>query len=120
MIGSDILLLEDIQRLLDQALEPEPSVVISAGGVIREGYDEQLDQLRRFSRDASSLLTEMEETERTNSGISGLKLGYNRVHGYYFEISTGLAGYPRGPNSFSEATDPQECGAIYDPRTQNI
>ncbi|MEC8308616.1 MAG: DNA mismatch repair protein MutS [Pseudomonadota bacterium] len=86
-LGGDILLLEDIQRLLDQALEPEPSVVISAGGVIREAYDEELDQLRRFSRDASSLLTEMEETERTNSGISGLKLGYNRVHGYYFEIS---------------------------------
>ena len=40
-LGGDILLLEDIQRLLDQALEPEPSVVISAGGVIREGYDER-------------------------------------------------------------------------------
>ena len=87
MLGGNILLLENIQRLLDQALEPEPSIVISAGGVIREGYDEELDQLRRFSRDASSLLTEMEETERTNSGISGLKLGYNRVHGYYFEVS---------------------------------
>ena len=86
-IGRDILVLGDIQQLLDRALKSEPSVVISAGGVIREGYDEQLDQLRRFSRDASSLLTEMEETERTNSGISGLKLGYNRVHGYYFEIS---------------------------------
>ena len=86
-LGADILVLEDIQQLLDQALESEPSIVISAGGVIREGYDEQLDQLRHFSRDASSLLTEMEEMERTNSGISGLKLGYNRVHGYYFEIS---------------------------------
>ena len=62
-------------------------MVISAGGVIREGFDDELDQLRRFSRNASSLLTEMEETERVNSGIAGLKLGYNRVHGYYFEIS---------------------------------
>ena len=108
-IGRDILVLGDIQQLLDQALESEPSVVISAGGVIREGYDEQLDQLRRFSRDASSLLTEMEETERTNSGISGLKLGYNRVHGYYFEISKASLATQEGPNSFSEATDPQEC-----------
>ena len=99
-LGSDILLLEDIQRLLDQALEPEPSVVISAGGVIREGYDEQLDQLRRFSRDASSLLTEMEETERTNSGISGLKLGYNRVHGYYFEISKASLATQEAPIHF--------------------
>ena len=87
MLGDDILVLENIQQLLDRALESEPSVVVSAGGVIRESYDEQLDELRRFSRDASGLLTEMEETERTNSGISGLKLGYNRVHGYYFEIS---------------------------------
>ena len=99
-IGRDILLLEDIQQLLDQALEPEPSVVISAGGVIREGYDEQLDQLRRFSRDASSLLTEMEETERTNSGISGLKLGYNRVHGYYFEISKASLATQEAPIHF--------------------
>lgn len=100
MLGGDILLLEDIQRLLDQALEPEPSVVISAGGVIREGYDEELDQLRRFSRDASSLLTEMEETERTNSGISGLKLGYNRVHGYYFEISKASLATQEAPIHF--------------------
>ena len=99
-LGGDILLLEDIQRLLDQALESEPSVVISAGGVIREGYDEQLDQLRRFSRDASSLLTEMEETERTNSGISGLKLGYNRVHGYYFEISKASLATQEAPIHF--------------------
>ena len=99
-LGSDILLLEDIQRLLDRALESEPSVVISAGGVIREGYDEQLDQLRRFSRDASNLLTEMEETERTNSGISGLKLGYNRVHGYYFEISKASLATQEAPIHF--------------------
>ena len=74
--------------------------MISAGGVIREGYDEQLDQLRRFSRDASSLLTEMEETERTNSGISGLKLGYNRVHGYYFEISKASLATQEAPIHF--------------------
>jgi Mismatch repair ATPase (MutS family) len=61
--------------------------VISAGGVIRAGYDASLDQLRRFSLDATTLLNEMETAERERSGISGLKLGYNRVHGYYFEIS---------------------------------
>ncbi len=99
-LGSDILVLEDIQQLLDEALEPEPSVVISAGGVIRIGYDERLDQLRRFSRDASSLLTEMEETERTSSGISGLKLGYNRVHGYYFEISKASLATQEAPIHF--------------------
>tara|TARA_B100000900_G_scaffold413699_1_gene438311 strand:+ start:118 stop:1530 length:1413 start_codon:yes stop_codon:yes gene_type:complete len=100
MLGDDILVLEDIQQLLDRALESEPSVVISAGGVIRESYDEQLDKLRRFSRDASGLLTEMEETERTNSGISGLKLGYNRVHGYYFEVSKASLATQEAPLHF--------------------
>jgi DNA mismatch repair protein MutS len=86
-LGHRINLLDAIFKLLNEALEHEPSVVISAGGVIREGFDAELDQLRRFSRDASSLLTEMEEAEREKSGLTGLKLGYNRVHGYYFEIS---------------------------------
>ncbi len=100
MLGGDILVLENIQRLLDRALESEPSVVISAGGVIRESFDEQLDELRRFSRDASGLLTEMEETERANSAISGLKLGYNRVHGYYFEISKASLATQEAPLHF--------------------
>jgi DNA mismatch repair protein MutS len=86
-LGQGIILLESVKILLDNALETEPSAIISAGGVIRKGYDVELDQLRHFSRDASSLLTDMENTERNTSRISSLKLGYNRVHGYYFEIS---------------------------------
>ncbi len=86
-LSERILLLEEIYQLLASALEDEPSVVISAGNVIRKHYDDELDDLRRFSRDAAGLLTEMEQTERDASGIAGLKLGYNRVHGYFFEIS---------------------------------
>jgi DNA mismatch repair protein MutS len=99
-LGGALLLMEGIHQLLDDALEIEPSVVVSVGGVIREGYDNELDQLRRFSRDASSLLTEIEETERTNSGITGLKLGYNRVHGYYFEISKATLATQEAPLHF--------------------
>ena len=118
-IGRDILVLGDIQQLLDRALKSEPSVVISAGGVIREGYDEQLDQLRRFSRDASSLLTEIEETERTNSGISGLKLGYNRVHGYYFEISRASLA-TQEPLFIFRGDRPSRTQSDLRPRTENI
>ena len=99
-LGDALLLITEIHQLLDDALEIEPSVVVSAGGVIREGYDDELDQLRRFSRDASSLLTEMEDTERANSGITGLKLGYNRVHGYYFEISKATLATQEAPLHF--------------------
>ena len=86
-LGDAIDLLEDLHQLLTAALDDEPAVVISSGGVIRAGFDAELDRLRRFSQDAATLLTEMETQERERSGISGLKLGYNRVHGYYFEIS---------------------------------
>jgi len=86
-LAEQIHVLPDLHQLLCQALDDEPALVISAGGVIREGFDEELDRLRRFSMDANSLLTEMELSERQTSGINGLKLGYNRVHGYYFEIS---------------------------------
>ena len=86
-LSEQVLLLEEIYQLLARALEEAPSVVISAGNVILENYDGDLDNLRRFSRDAAGLLTEMEQAERHASGIIGLKLGYNRVHGYFFEIS---------------------------------
>jgi DNA mismatch repair protein MutS len=99
-LGLRITLLESVKTLLHKALESEPSVIISAGGVIREGYDAELDQLRRFSRDASSLLTDMEDAERTTSGINSLKLGYNRVHGYYFEISKATLATQEAPLHF--------------------
>jgi DNA mismatch repair protein MutS len=99
-LGLRITLLESVKTLLNKALENEPPVIISAGGVIREGYDAELDQLRRFSRDASSLLTDMEDAERTTSGINSLKLGYNRVHGYYFEISKATLATQEAPLHF--------------------
>lgn len=86
-LAGQIQPMPQIEALLQAALEDEPAVVISAGGVIRVGFDAELDRLRTFSVDANSLLVEMERTERETSGIHGLKLGYNRVHGYYFEIS---------------------------------
>lgn len=79
--------LPETADLLTQALFEEPSLVISAGGVIRDGYDPELDRLRHFSVDANQMLLTMEAEERERSGLSGLKLGYNRVHGYYFELT---------------------------------
>jgi DNA mismatch repair protein MutS len=86
-LASHIQPMPTIEALLTAALMDEPALVISAGGVIRDGFDAELDRLRTFSVDANQLLTEMERAERETSGIQGLKLGYNRIHGYYFEIS---------------------------------
>lgn len=79
-------------ELLLRALEENPPVVIREGGVIAEGFDEELDELRNLSSHAGQYLVDLELRERERTGISTLKVGYNRVHGYYIEISKGQAG----------------------------
>lgn len=77
--------------LLDRALEENPPVVIREGGVIATGYDAELDELRNLSSNAGQYLIDLEVREKERTGIATLKVGYNRVHGYYIEISKGLA-----------------------------
>jgi DNA mismatch repair protein MutS len=77
--------------LLRRALIDNPPMLIRDGGVIADGFDEELDDLRNIASNADQYLTDLETRERERSGISTLKLGYNRVHGYYIEISKGQA-----------------------------
>jgi DNA mismatch repair protein MutS len=74
-------------NLLARAIVAQPPVLQRDGGVIEQGYDAELDELRRLSTHADQYLVELEEREKAASGISTLKVGYNRVHGYYIEIS---------------------------------
>lgn len=74
---------------LERALVENPPVVIRDGGVIREGFDLELDELRQISSNAGDFLLQIEQREREETGLSSLKVGYNRVHGYYIEISKG-------------------------------
>ncbi|MEX0603806.1 MAG: DNA mismatch repair protein MutS [Marinobacter sp.] len=76
-----------LSDLLERAIMDNPPVVIREGGVIREGFDEELDELRNISENAGQYLLDVETRERERTGISTLKVGYNRVHGYYIEIS---------------------------------
>ena len=76
---------------LARAIVPQPPVLARDGGVIAEGHDEELDELRRLSTNADQFLVDLETRERESSGIPTLKVGYNRVHGYYIEISKGQA-----------------------------
>jgi len=71
---------------LARALEPSPAIALREGGVIRAGYDADLDELRVLSSDADRFLTDLEAREQAATGIPTLKVGYNRVHGYYIEI----------------------------------
>jgi len=76
-----------LAAVLEKAIVDNPPVVIRDGGVIRRGYDETLDELTSLSENAGAYLVQVEERERERTGISTLKVGYNRVHGYYIEIS---------------------------------
>ena len=71
---------------LRQAIVESPPLWLRDGGVIAPGYDEELDELRRLSRDADEFLHQLESRERQRTGVATLKVGYNRVHGYYIEL----------------------------------
>ena len=75
--------------LLDRALVDNPPVVIREGGVIANGFDSELDELRAISENAGDYLVQLELREKERTGIPTLKVGYNRVHGYFIEISRG-------------------------------
>lgn len=77
----------EIVALLEKAIIDNPPVVIRDGGVIAEGYDSELDELRNISSHAGQFLIDLEIQEKERTGIPTLKVGYNRVHGYYIEIS---------------------------------
>ena len=74
-------------KLLDKAIIETPPMVVRDGGVIREGYNKTLDELRSLSTNADDYLVKLEERERKRSGINTLKVNYNRVHGFYIEVS---------------------------------
>ncbi|MDP1697290.1 MAG: DNA mismatch repair protein MutS [Xanthomonadaceae bacterium] len=85
--------------LLAAVIIEQPPALLRDGGVIAEGYDAELDELRTLSTRADQFLLDLEARERAASGIANLKVGYNRVHGYYIEISKGQA--ERAPTHYT-------------------
>lgn len=81
----------DQRGLLERAIAAEPSHVLRDGGVIAAGYDAQLDELRAIASNTDQFLLELERRERERSGIANLKLGYNRVQGFYIEVARAQA-----------------------------
>ena len=78
---------ESQRTLLEAAIVETPPIIVREGGVIAAGFDTELDELRTISADANRFLDDLEKNERERTGLSNLKVGYNRVHGYYIEIS---------------------------------
>jgi DNA mismatch repair protein MutS len=87
--------LADVRDELDRTLLDEPAAQAREGGVVRDGVDPELDELRTISRSGKQRIAQMEEAERARTGISSLKIRFNRVFGYYIEVSkSNLASVP--------------------------
>ena len=79
--------LADVRHLIETAIVDEPPALVRDGGYTRDGVDPELDELRTISRSGKQIVAEMEERERARTGIGSLKIRYNRVFGYYIEVS---------------------------------
>jgi DNA mismatch repair protein MutS len=91
-------LLADVGELLTQSISDEPPFVLADGGVIRDGYHHELDELRFLSKDSKTYLAAVEARERERTGIGSLKVRFNKVFGYYIEISK--ANFHLVPNDY--------------------
>ncbi|WP_341667310.1 DNA mismatch repair protein MutS [Alcaligenes sp. SDU_A2] len=81
----------DLAALLQAAIAPEPALLVRDGGVIADGYDADLDELRSLASDSGDVLMRIEARERERTGIATLRVEYNRVHGFFIEVSRGQA-----------------------------
>ncbi len=79
--------LDDLYELIDKAIVDEPPILITEGGVIKLGFNEEIDELKKAMTDGKTWLVELEAKEKEETGIKGLKVGFNKVFGYYIEVT---------------------------------
>ena len=86
-ICEDMDTLEDLYTLIDAAIEEEPPITVREGGIIKDGYHEEIDRLREAKSQGKNWLAELEAKEREKTGIKNLKIKFNKVFGYYLEVT---------------------------------
>ena len=79
--------LEDIYHLIESSIQEEPPILIREGGIIKDGFDDTIDSLRKAKTEGKKWLADLEEEDRERTGIRNLKIKYNKVFGYYFEVT---------------------------------
>lgn len=86
-MGGELDTLEDLYALLEAAIEEDPPLSIKEGGILKAGYDEEVDHLKKAKTEGKTWLAELEEREREKTGIKNLRVRYNKVFGYYIEVT---------------------------------
>ncbi|MGN1267043.1 MAG: DNA mismatch repair protein MutS, partial [Dorea sp.] len=86
-LDAELDTLDDLCFLIQNAIKEDPPIAMKEGGIIREGYNEEVDRLRRAKSDGKSWLAELETKEREKTGIKNLRIRYNKVFGYYLEVT---------------------------------
>ena len=84
---SELDTLEDIYELIDKTIVDDPPISVKEGGLIKLGYDEEIDKLKTATTDGKNWIIQLEADEREKTGIKGLKVGFNKVFGYYIEVT---------------------------------
>jgi DNA mismatch repair protein MutS len=90
-LDQHMILIPEIENLLRTAIAPEPAALVRDGGVIHAGFDDQLDELRAINHNCDAFLLDMESRERSRTGIANLRVQFNRVHGFFIEVTQGQA-----------------------------
>ena len=85
----DIKTLDELRELLDQSINPDAPITLHDGDLIKEGYNSELDELKKVRKNSKDFILNIENEEKERTGIKNLKVGYNKVFGYYIEVSKG-------------------------------
>ena len=86
-LREDLDTMDEVRGLIERAVRKDPPIEITEGGVISEGFDDELDEMRRVENEGREWVASLEERERERTGIDSLKVGFNKVHGYYIEVT---------------------------------
>ncbi len=108
----------DVADLIDRAILDEPAFLLTEGGIIKDGWNAELDELRAVSRSGKTFIAQLENRERERTGIGSLKVRYNKVFGYYIEVTK--PNLPQVPRRLHPQADAGRLGALPDAGAQGV
>jgi len=117
-LGSSMHNMEDLCLTIEKGINPDPPAGVREGGIIKDGFDVEVDRLRQIQQLGREWIAELETKERETTGIKSLKIGYNRVFGYYFEITRANLGMV--PAHFNRKQTLSNCERFTTPELQEL